>query len=239
MSDEPFGGFPAVGKATAIPNIFFTTVLPQLQSAGALLAFLWVSRLVQEQRGDIRCSTVEDVWAYPAAKQSFERTAGGRPGLDQGLRECVSAGALLGLELRGAGVAETVYFVNNPASRRTVGRVRAGELRLRPETTAVPVAPEEGARPGIFRLYEEHIGTITPMVGDRLIEAEDSYPADWVEDAFREAAELNIRNWRYIERILARWAEEGRLHETPGRDPLEEQKRRFLGGNLGHIVRYR
>lgn len=239
LSDERFGGFPAVGKATAIPNIFFTTVLPKLESPGALLAFLWVSRLVQEQRGDVRCSTVEDVWAFPAARQSFELTGGGRAGLEQGLRECIAAGALVGLELRGPGVAETVYFVNNPASRRTVARARSGELRLRPETTAVPVRQEDEARPGIFRLYEEHVGTITPMVGDRLVEAEDTYPPDWIEDAFREAAELNIRNWRYIERILARWAEEGRSHETPGRDPLEEQKRRFLGGNLGHIVRYR
>ena len=41
------------------------------------------------------------------------------------------------------------------------------------------------------------------MVGERLLEAEETYPAEWIEDAFREAAELNVRNWRYIERILA------------------------------------
>ncbi|WP_343388310.1 DnaD domain protein [Candidatus Amarobacter glycogenicus] len=70
------------------------------------------------------------------------------------------------------------------------------------------------------------------MVGDRLVEAEDLYPAEWIEDAFREAAELNARNWRYIEKILGNWAEEGRPNETPGRDSLEDRKRRYLGGAL-------
>lgn len=239
LSDETvFGGFPAIGKATVIPNIFFGTVLPTLSAPGALLAFLWASRLIQEQRGDIRCVTLDDIWAQPGAKASFEQMAAGRSSLDSGLSECITVHALLGVELRSPAGTETVYFLNNPGSRRIVIRVRSGELRLRADAVATPVIEPED-RPGIFRLYEEHIGTITPMVGDRLVEAESEYPGDWIEDAFREAAELNIRNWRYIERILIRWAEEGRAYETPGRDPLEEQKRRFLGGNLGHIVRYR
>jgi DnaD/phage-associated family protein len=203
-----------------------------------LLAFLWASRLIQEQRGDVRCVTGEDIWAQPGAKTSFETLAVGRASFEAGLAECVAVHALLGLELRGPAGTETVYLLNNPGSRRAVIRARAGELRIRPDATATPVIEPED-RPGIFRLYEEHIGTITPMVGDRLVEAEQEYPPDWIEQAFREAAELNIRNWRYIERILIRWAEEGRAYEAPGRDPLEEQKRRFLGGNLGHIVRYR
>ena len=234
---EPFGGFPGVARATAIPNLFFATVLPEMRSAGELLAFLWVSRLVQEQRGAVRFVTADQVWAEGGAAQSFNELASGREGLELGLRGCLEIGALLGLRLSGAGCEETVYFVNNPGSRRAVARARAGELRLRPETVAAPVVVE--TRPGIFRLYEENIGTITPLVGERLLEAEEKYPPDWIEQAFREAAELNARNWRYVERILATWAEEGRAHETIGRDPRDDPKQRFTGGKLGHIVRYR
>ena len=233
-----FDGFPGIGKATAIPNAFFASVLPRMESTASLLAFLWVSKLTQEQRGDVRFSSEAQIWAEKGVAESFEAIGGGRDGLAPALLACTNLGALLSLRVTGEGGSETLYFVNNPAARRAMGRARAGELRLVPETVVVPEAPSE-VRPGIFRLYEEHIGTITPMVGDRLIEAEAMYPADWIEDAFREAAELNARNWRYIERILARWTEEGRSHETPGRDPLEEQKQRFLGGNLGHIVRNR
>jgi DnaD/phage-associated family protein len=226
-----FSGFPGIGKATAIPNLFFSAVLPRLEAPGALLAFLWVYRLAQEQRADQRCVSAEDVWSQPAARASFEAIGGGRDGLDSGLRSCLELRALLGLRVRGAGVDEALYFPNDPSSRRTIARARAGEISLRPETVAAPVEAVE-QRPGIFRLYEEHIGTITPMVGERLIEAEDVYPAGWIEDAFREAAELNARNWRYIEKILRNWAEEGRPNETPGRDSLEDRKRRYLGGAL-------
>jgi len=51
---EPFGGFPGVARATAIPNLFFATVLPDMTAPGELLAFLWVARLVQEQKGTVR-----------------------------------------------------------------------------------------------------------------------------------------------------------------------------------------
>ena len=227
MSD--FTGFPGIGKATAVPNLFFSAVLPRMDSPGALLAFLWASRLAQEGRAEKRCTTAEEIWRQPAARESFEMLAGGRKGLDRGLQQCVELRALLAVSLRGSGIEETVYFQNDPVSRRTIARARAGEVAIRPETVVVPI--ESGSqRPGIFRLYEEHIGTITPLVGDRLVEAEDMYPADWIEDAFREAAELNARNWRYIEKILRNWAEEGRSNETPGRDSLEDRKRKYLGG---------
>lgn len=237
MSEERrFDGFPAIGKATAIPNTFFSLVLPRLQTPGALLAFLWTSKLIQEQRTDVRFVSEPQLWDHPGVAASFAAVAG-QASLAAGLAECTDVGALLWIEVTGASGRESLYFINNPASRRAVGRARAGELQLIPATVAVP-APLAAERPGIFRLYEEHIGTITPMVGDRLIEAEATYPPEWIEQAFREAAELNARNWRYIERILSRWAEEG-THETAGRDPAEKQKQRFLGGDLGQFVRPR
>ncbi|MGI8925914.1 MAG: DnaD domain-containing protein [Tepidiformaceae bacterium] len=222
-----FAGFPAVARATAIPNLFFAAVLPVLREGGDVLAFLWVSRLVQEQRGEARCVSAAQVWGAPGAAASFEAMGGAREGLDRGLARCAEAGALLAVQLTGAGGAECVYFVNNPGSRRAVARARTGELRIKPETLAEAVPAT--SRPGIFRLYEEHVGTITPMVGEKLLHAQETYPAAWVEEAFREAAELNRRNWRYIERILAKWAEEGRGNEGAQGDSFEARRRRYLG----------
>lgn len=235
--DSRFAGFPGIGTATAIPNAFFNSVLPRMQRPEELLAFLWVARAVQEQKGEARFVVVARLWSTPGVASSFEHLGGGRAGLERGLAACTEMGALLGLRLTGKGPGEVVYFLNNPASRRSVARARAGELELVPETVATVV--ETAERPGIFRLYEEHVGTITPLLGERLLAAQDTYPAKWIEEAFGEAVALNARNWRYVERILQRWAEEGRGNETTGRDPLEDQKQRFLGGNLGHVVRYR
>ncbi len=204
----PFSGFPAVGRGTVIPNLFFSVVLPRLGEPGDLLAFLWAAKIVQEQRGEARFVTAQQILAEDGAERSFGLIGGALKGLECGLLHCVEAGALLGLDLLGPAGEERVYFVNNPASRRSVARARGGELVLRPQTVVRPIPVEE--RPDIFRLYEENIGTISPLIGERLLAAVEEYRWDWIVDAFREAVELNRRNWRYIERILQNWAQEGR-----------------------------
>lgn len=236
-SQPSFEGFPSVSKATAIPNAFFALVLPRLQSSDAVLAFLWAARVVQERRGDHRFASVDEIWASPGAAESFQNLAHGRDSLEAGLAECAAVGALISLRITGRDVRETVYLVNDPPSRRLVARARASEVQLRPATTIVP-EESPNQRPNIFRLYEEQIGTITPIIGERLLAAEDEYPLEWIEDAFAEAAELNARSWRYIERILQRWTEEGRRNETPRRDSPEDRRQRFLGGSFGHLIQH-
>ncbi len=233
----PFEGFPAIGKATAIPNTFFVAVLPAMREAGDLLAFLWVARLVQEQQGESRFVTAEQLWALPEAAASFETLAGGRESLERGLATCVELGALLALDLAGGGRQETAYFLNNPASRRAVARARGGDLELRPG--AIAYEPQPVRRPNIFHLYEEHVGTITPLVAERLLVAAEQFPQHLIESAFREAAERNVRNWRYIERILQRWSE-GNQDETSGQDSVELRRRRYAGdGTTGSASRPR
>lgn len=238
MSDTAsFEGFPGIGKATAVPNTFFSAVLPAMREPGALLAFLWVARLAQEQQGDARFVTVDQLWALPDAASTFEVLAGGRESLERGLASCVELGALLAVDLAGGGHEETAYFVNNPASRRAVARARGGDLELRPG--AIAYEPGPARRPNIFHLYEEHVGTITPLVAERLLAAAEQYPEHLVESAFREAAERNVRNWKYIERMLENWSEGNQRHETSGRD-LAERRRRYAGdGAAGSASRPR
>lgn len=216
-----FSGFPAVGKATAIPNLFFAVVAPRLRAPGDFLAFLWTSKLIQAQKGEIRFTTADDIWAESGAGEAFEVYGGGRTGLKDGLLHCVEAGALLGLDVANSDGQEQLFFINNPGSRRAIARVRAGELVLRPNSAIRPLAIQD--RPDIFRLYEENIGTVAPMVGERLLAAVDEYHWDWIVDAFREAVELNRRNWRYVESKLLKWAQEGR-HERTSPTPFESQR---------------
>ncbi|MCX7622191.1 MAG: DnaD domain protein [Thermomicrobium sp.] len=83
---------------------------------------------------------------------------------------------------------------------------------VRPET-AVTVE-----RPNVFSLYEQNIGPLTPLIAQQLAEALERYPVSWVEAAIVEAVHYGRRNWRYIQRILERWATEGRDHEAHSRD---------------------
>jgi DnaD/phage-associated family protein len=60
-----------------------------------------------------------------------------------------------------------------------------------------------------FRAYESEIGALTPMIADKIEDAAESYPLEWITTAIREAAVNNKRNWAYVESILKRWKVEG------------------------------
>lgn len=76
-----------------------------------------------------------------------------------------------------------------------------------PQTTAA-----EQERAQIFNLFESAFGRMVDnaMLVDELVDASNTYPAQWVEDAFKEAALAGAKNWKYVRAILERWQREGR-----------------------------
>lgn len=88
-------------------------------------------------------------------------------------------------------------------------------------------------RPNVYTLYEQNIGLLTPILAEKLQDAESRYPMGWIEDAFKEAVTNNKRSWRYIERILERWEAEGkdsgkdRGHAGRGLDPDKYTKGKY------------
>jgi len=125
----------------------------------------------------------------------------------------VQRGTLLSVTLPGGDAA---YMVHTPENRRLAGTL------ARPADAAAEPQVQVDAQPNIFSLYEENIGTLTPMLADELRDAEALYPWPWVEAAFREAVENNRRSWRYISNILEQWRTKGRsygAHGEPRRDP--------------------
>lgn len=66
-------------------------------------------------------------------------------------------------------------------------------------------------RPTIFKLLEDLTGqTLTGLLVEDLKDAAKEYAPDWIEDAFKEAAKSNGRNWKYVLAILERWRREGK-----------------------------
>jgi len=89
----------------------------------------------------------------------------------------------------------------------------------------------------IFALYEQNIGIITPMIAEELKEAGKFYPPHWIEEAFREAVTLNKRSWKYIARILERWASEGKDSGEYRRDAKKDGSDKYIKGRYGHLVK--
>ena len=126
------------------------------------------------------------------------------------------------------------FFLNSPKGRAAVEAIQSGTWRPTGMPKAMVSLDQE--RPNIFRLYEEHIGPLTPMIAETLRDAEQTYPADWLEDAMRIAVENNVRRWRYVEAILRSWKEEGR-HEQD-RQGTEKDRRRYDEGEFADFIEH-
>jgi DnaD/phage-associated family protein len=231
-----FAGFPAGRQPqTPLPNLFFTELLPAIDHLGELKVTLHLFWLLAQQTGERRYVSGE---ALASDRRLLDGLAS--PGLspEEALREALDRAVARGTLLRvaageGTGRREW-YFVNTEKGRQAVQDLLAGRWAL--EEPEQPVYLEE-QRPNIFVLYEQNVGPLTPLLAEELMEAEDRYPAAWIEDAFREAVDLNKRSWRYVQRILERWAAEGKTDETSRRGD-EGDRRRYIEGEYADYIEH-
>ncbi|MGI6376151.1 MAG: DnaD domain-containing protein [Anaerolineae bacterium] len=218
-----FEGFVA-GKTrlTPLPDQFFGQLLPQVDDLDELKLTLYMFWFVRRMRGYPRYMTLAELEAegvlLAALNEGSADVALARERLHRAVDRAVARGTLLRLQV-GADASESTYLLlNAPEGRRAVREVQQGELELETRGRPLPEPQLEAERPNIYRLYEQNIGLLQPLIVDQLRQAEQDYPPEWIEQAFRIAAERNVRHWRYIEAILERWAREGR-NEHPERGP--------------------
>jgi DNA replication protein len=224
---EQAAGFPNSGLATAIPNQFFSNVLPQIETPEELIVSLYFFFAQHLKRRSPRFLTKRELAADPSLARSLAQLAPGEVALERGLDLAVWRGTLLRARVQSRGREEELYVINTPANRKALEATASNELRLED-----PLPPaRDRAQSGIFALYEENIRPVTALIAEELAEAERTYPAEWIRDAFHEAVSLNKPNWRYIQGILRRWEAEGRHDEEHGRDPqVEWLERRYREG---------
>ena len=228
----PFSGFPNSAEGTAIPNLFFARVLPEITDPAELVVTLYVFFAQSLHRRHPRFVTLRELQGDETLARSLANLANEerdplKTALSAAVRRGTLARAMLRPEAMGDSVGapripakegEEVYVVNAPMSRKALEPL----LDSGADIAWQPASASAEATASIFALYEENLGMITPLVADELLEAEEHYPPAWIAAAFREAAALNKRNWRYIRRILERWENEGPPHEKPERDPEAE-----------------
>lgn len=231
MSEVPFAGFPSGAQATPVPSLFFTRLLPRLTDPVELGLALYAFYLLHRKKSYPRFLTRDELAAEADLALFLDRashtdgSAGDQPSpaearrvaLERGLAGLVAADLLLPVSVEGPEGAQNIYFLNSAADRRAAERFRRGELKIelwRPLPEAEPAEPSRS----IYALYEENIGPLAPLVAEELREAEELYPQEWLRPAFERAAALNKRSWRYVARILERWAAEGPDYAEAGRD---------------------
>ena len=248
--EDQFAGFPTSARATPVPNLFFSRLLPGIEKAEELVVTLYFFYAQGLQRRSPPFVTRRELAADGALVTALANlcdagSADTRPGddgnaLDRGLALAVERGSLLRVDARGDGRAdrsadtrpsEELYLLATPYNRRAAQELAQADLRLeRPLPEAAPAEPSN-----VFALYEENVGAITPLIADELKDAEEHYPPQWIEAAFREAVSLNKRNWRYVHSILKRWEAEGPDYEEAGRDPEADWLERRYDRGKRHL----
>jgi DNA replication protein len=232
---KDFKGFPE-GKVplTPIPAPFFTELLPEIDHLGELKLTVYVFWRLDRMEGAFRCLRRVDIVEDDRFMQGLGETpAQAETALDEALEKAVQRGTLLAATLEMENGLESFYFLNTPKGRAALKAIQQGEWRPS-GSPEMPIQFTEA--PNIFRLYEEHIGPLTPLIAEALGEAEDTYPAPWIEDAFRIAVENNKRSWSYISAILRRWQEGGR--DEQNRQDTEKARRKYIEGEFSDFIEH-
>jgi DNA replication protein len=227
-----FPGFPTKSRTTPVPTQFFTDLLPVIDHLGELKVTLYAIWRLDQMEGTIRYLrradfTTDDEFMAGMGKTRQEAEIQ----LDDTLERATVRGSLLAANLGGAD--KTLFFLNTPRGRAALEGLTHG--RWRPDDLRDDPLPTEPLN--IFRLYETNIGPLTPLIADSLRDAETTYPPEWIPDAFRIAAENNVRKWRYVEAILTSWLEKGRDDRENLRDS-EKDRRKYTQGEFSDFIEH-
>jgi DNA replication protein len=226
-----FDGFPIKGRLTKIPALFFSELLPQIDNLTELRVVLYCFWRLQYKDHDAPYLWEEEI----AADEVFMAGLAGeqrqqKAALRDGLTSAVARGVLLEAVV---GKTKRLYFINTPRGRAMAEGATSGAWKPQDGPGALLSLGVE--RPNIFSLYEQNIGPLTPLIAEKLKDAEASYPPAWIAEAISIAVARNKRNLAYVEAILRRWTNEGR-DDSSG---VPADGSRFLSGKYRDEIKYK
>ena len=218
---KTFKGFTDTETFTQIPDTFFHQLLNQIDDAAELKVTLYFLWHVQHMDGPYRALRGSDFDTKGLGLSAEE--------VHSGIENAVKRGTILKLQKE----AEVFYFLNSPRGRVAAQAFAQGQLH-EPAGVASPLLE----RPNVFRLYEENIGPLTPLIADTLKDAEETYSPEWIAETIELAVKHNKRSWKYCEAILKRWKEEGRGEKQDRRD-AEENRDKYTKGEYADYIKLR
>ena len=204
---KTFSGFASgSGKQVSFADQFFTDLLPLIDDLVELKVTLTCLRLFDQKSGLARWATLQELQDDPSLKDILTS-------IDVGLENAVQRGSIVKAIDR---FHVEYLFANDDHGRAAKQAIERGE--------SMAQIPAIASRPNIYVLYEQNIGTLTPMIAEELKDAEKEFLPEWIIEAFQEAARRNARSWAYIKKIL-----EGRATKRATKGKKDEGLKRDVG----------
>ena len=196
----------------------FGPLLEQIKDTSGFIITLRIIWMLQQKKGRLRYVSSEEVFG----DKILSNALGSKEAIQNSINMVVKGGILLQIRRENASDA----FMLNSESDREI----ASDIGSIYESNDQPADPWEieNNPPEIYSLYEQNIGILTPIMSEKLTEAEGKYPAGWIKEAVGIAVEQNRRSWAYVSRILERWDMEGRDESGDGKPPRYPKIDRLL-----------
>lgn len=216
-----FKGFTDSETFSQLPDTFFHQLLKEIDDGAELKVTIYFLWRVEHMEGPFRALSKMDFNVKELGLAADEIT--------RGLEKAVKRGSLLKVQREAA-----VYFLlNSPRGRAGVDAIESGKWNPKNKAAAAPLE-----RPNVFKLYEENIGPLTPLIADSLKDAENLYSPEWILDAIEIAVKNNKRNWKYCEAILKRWREEG-THGKKDKQNAVQSNERYTQSEFAEYLKKR
>lgn len=220
--------FPRGVQFTPVPNPLLAGLLEEIDDIAELKVTLRVVWALHRKKSPLPYVTANELCSDRSVASMLDVTGNElERSVGTSLELAVKHGTLLAVPATESG--ETRYLLNTEPVRAAL--VRKGvELPKQAERQAgsgVETQQSE-SRPelhqGVFKVYEENIGVMSPLIAESITTALQEHPESDVIDAIKVAVEANARSWKYVTAVLRRWAVDGRdTREIRGSDGKPER----------------
>ena len=187
---KKFEGFPARMEYTAIPNIFFSKLLPQIDDMAELKMTLQVIAKLYRKKGSPRFVSYQELATDEVLMNALKaKGEGTEQALQKALEASISRGTLLQIDLEKDDTNESVYLLNTPGNRELIEKIESGEITLPGVKTTGRKYPTGEELPDIFTLYEENIAPRRIRLHQQVAQALEEVYANRLQEHAAELAE--------------------------------------------------
>lgn len=181
----------------SIPNQVVTELFLCLDNVASIKFFLYTLYRFQAEKQRIQFVTLSQV----EKSESIQDIIGAETKIEEVLDDLIRTGAFVSAKGIYRNKEDRLFFLNNARGRESVRAIEAGDWIPKSNTDFNTVIE----RPSVYQLYEDNLGSLTPMIVEMLDDALEDYSYQWIQEAIKVAIKKEARNWAYVEAILKRW----------------------------------